>query len=357
VKYIIDFLPTFQTGTYSACLRLGVFQNCIRKPALHLYPFIFFLVFSASAAFADCTTNNVTITAPSLTFNQNSAAINAPLGNELISAVTTIATCTYGGWRNSSLSTISNKITTINGRYIYQTSNPGIGFAFAFEPTSDFCTSAGIMWKSATSDLCSSNSFTSDITLRGRYHLQFYKLANIASTNNVTISSSAPSVYLADYSGSKVSILTLTTFNVTVPTCNLTSASTTSVNLPKIYSNNLDNIGTAFGSTPFSITVNCPNPTNLNITFTDNNNIGQTGNYLTPLASSTAKGLGIQLKYNGNIISFGPDSAEPGTTNQIVLNGNLTSSQTFPFTASYVRTGTITPGTLSARATFTLSYQ
>ena len=135
------------------------------------------------------------------------------------------------------------------------------------------------------------------------------------------------------------------------------SSTNTAVKLPNVYGNNFLSNGYTAGSTPFSISVNCPGPTLLAITFTDNNNITQTGNILTPGAGSTAKGLGLQLKYNGNIISFGPDSAEPGTTNQIVLNSNLTGVQSFPFTASYIRTGTVTPGSLTATATFTLSYQ
>jgi type 1 fimbria pilin len=92
----------------------------------------------------------------------------------------------------------------------------------------------------------------------------------------------------------------------------------------------LPSINNRAGSTPFSLIINCPNTTNLNITFTDNNNIGQTTNILTPATTSTAKGVGVQLQYNGKIISFGPDSAEPGTTNQIVLNSNLTGVQSFP---------------------------
>jgi type 1 fimbria pilin len=67
----------------------------------------------------------------------------------------------------------------------------------------------------------------------------------------------------------------------------------------------------------------------MNITFTDNNKIGQTSNILTPTATSTAKGVGVQLQFDNKIIGFGPDSAEPGTTNQIVLNGNLSEHKPF----------------------------
>ena len=188
-----------------------------------------------------------------------------------------------------------------------------------------------------------------------------YKLSdNISSAAFYPISSSSLRHGFYNSSNTIFQGYYLYTSSVTINTnnsCTLLSSTNTNVNLPLIYRTQLLQIGSTSAGVPFNISINCPGPTKLAITFTDNNNIGQTGSILTPTTTSTAKGIGIQLKYNNQVISFGNDSANPGTINQIILNNNLTGTQTFPFAASYIRTGTITPGNLSAQTTFTLSYQ
>jgi len=338
-------------------------SQLIKNPYRRILLLFFFSISHSQTAFADCTPSTVSLTLPNLTMNINNAALNGPIGGELVSSELGIFTCTM--WSNSTFPSqvVSRRVDyqnngtstgiTINGRNIYKTNITGIGFAIAFEPT-NFCSNT-IRWAPSACSMLPSAS-----TLYAKIHLQLYKIGPITNISNITLTNGSFRMIESYQDNSATYFYSYTrsnSFNLAIYTCSMTSASTTSVKLPNVYGNNFFANGISAGSTPFSITVNCPNPTNLNITFTDNNNIGQTGNYLTPLASSTAKGLGVQLQYNGNIISFGPDSSDPGTTNQIVLNSNFTGTQTFPFTAAYVRTGTVTPGTLSARATFTLSYQ
>lgn len=138
--------------------------------------------------------------------------------------------------------------------------------------------------------------------------------------------------------------------------CSVLNISPNPVSLPTVNINELKTINSVSKSTPFNINISCSGTANLYITFTDKNNIGGTGSILSLDSSSTAHGIGLQLAHNGNVISYGPDASTISNTNQFFLN-TFSGTQSFPFTASYIRTGTITPGQLSATATFTLSYQ
>lgn len=95
------------------------------------------------------------------------------------------------------------------------------------------------------------------------------------------------------------------------------------------------------------------------MTFTDINNPGNTGNQLSLSPDSTANGFAIQIKNNnnGNFIYFGPDSANPGNTNQFLVINNATGTLSIPFSANIIKTGAVTAGDYTARATFTFSYQ
>ncbi len=130
------------------------------------------------------------------------------------------------------------------------------------------------------------------------------------------------------------------------------------VQLPTINVNTLSTVGSVSTPTSFSLPVTCTNSTNVYMTFTDGANPGQTTSILQPSSSSTSSGVGLQLKGSGNkLIYFGPDSNVPGTTNQFLAAGNVVGLTNLPFTASYIRTGAVAPGSFNALATFTMSYQ
>ncbi|NWK77834.1 fimbrial protein [Aquitalea sp. LB_tupeE] len=333
----------------------------IRKFYLLLALFAFY----SPSGFAACTAGDeVVVKIPDLNFNLNNIPLQGKIGSEIITPEQALGSCTATGNERPSLSyrTIADPgigSSVIMGKNIYTTSVPGIGYAVGLEPT-NFCLGNGVYWVPFTT--CKVPvSGTTTATFNAKLHFQLYRIGTISNANSITIFRNNFGIYEYNlWDGNVTKVLTYQSslpFNMTVNTCSLQSNSISNITLPQITSNALPSINSRAGMTQFRLMVNCPNNTNLNITFTDNNNIGQTTNILTPATTSTAKGVGVQLQYNGTIISFGPDSAEPGTTNQIVLNSNLTGVQSFPFTASYIRTGTVTPGTLSSTATFTLSYQ
>ena len=318
--------------------------------------FILLSFFYAQAGYATCNQLDYVFTIPDLNFNLNNIPLQGKIGSEIITPEQTI-TCTSDS-RVGSRYIYDPGIgsSQILGRAIYPTSAPGIGYTVGLEPI-NFCTTT-TNWPPFTT--CRVNS--SQLTFKFKFHFQLFRIGTISTANNITIFKN--NFMIAEVLGTTSSLAgyaymyqSSIPFNMRVNTCRVQSSSIININLPTISANTIPSINSIAGSTPFSLTINCPNTTNLNITFTDNNKIGQTSNILTPTATSTAKGVGVQLQFDSKIIGFGPDSAEPGNTNQIVLNGNLIGTQTFPFTASYIRTGTVTPGTLSAKATFTLSYQ
>lgn len=109
----------------------------------------------------------------------------------------------------------------------------------------------------------------------------------------------------------------------------------------------------------FNLGLNCTQgPINAYVTFSDANTPGNNSNILSLDPTSTASGVGIQIKYNNSPpINYGLDSASAGNSGQILLQGNLSGLSSLPFTASLIKTGTMKAGSFTARATFTFSYQ
>jgi len=117
-------------------------------------------------------------------------------------------------------------------------------------------------------------------------------------------------------------------------------------------------IGTVAAPQPFSLLFACASGAKVSITLTDSVNPSNRSNTLQLSADSTAQGVGIQvLNSTGSPVSFGPDSAAPGNTNQWLIGDSPNGVLQVPLTARYISTGTVAAGTVKALATFTMSYQ
>lgn len=143
---------------------------------------------------------------------------------------------------------------------------------------------------------------------------------------------------------------------VTAITCSVTTPSV-SVTLPNISTTSLSSVGQTTGDTRFDIGLNCNSGANVYVTLTDATTPGNTTSLLSLKPSSTAAGVKLRiLKSDGNPVSFGPDSAAAGNTNQWLV-GSSASVNDIPLTVQYYRDGALTAGTVNAAATFTMSYQ
>jgi type 1 fimbria pilin len=117
-------------------------------------------------------------------------------------------------------------------------------------------------------------------------------------------------------------------------------------------------VGTVAAPQPFSLSFACTTGAKVSMTLTDNVNPANRSSTLQLTAESTAKGIGIQvLNSAGTPVSFGPDSATPGNTNQWLIGDSPNGPLQVPLTARYISTGAVSAGTVKALATFTMSYQ
>lgn len=132
----------------------------------------------------------------------------------------------------------------------------------------------------------------------------------------------------------------------------------THIRLLHVNTRDLMNVGATANEKPFTLNFNCSGAgtANVYITFSDNTTPGNTSNKLTPATTSTSSGVAFQILKSGSAISFGPNSSTFGNVNQIAL-GPASALTSLPLSVRYIRTGDMTPGKLTAVATFTMSYQ
>lgn len=336
------------------------------------------LLLSANAYASCTTTGSNSITLPSFNQDLNALPINSPIGAQVMSAKIRQFNCSglaAGNAHVYGIYTTGRYVSTIDGRRVYGTNIPGIGYAVGVDG-SIFAGGATFSCNYHTppswigepdghyaNEPYSPNSYfnCSSSLVSGysaTFYLQFYKISHPVSSGTLDLSHQIYSaVYFSPSNGTiygKLPLIT-TPSNIINTSCTNT-ISPNPVNLPTINAGQLPFLNSTAGTANFNINTTCPNTTNLHITFTDKNNTGQTGSILTPDSSSTTKGVGMQLSYNSNIVRYGPDMVSSGNTNQFFLN-TFSGQQNFPFAASYIRTGAILPGTLSTTATFTFSYQ
>ncbi len=153
--------------------------------------------------------------------------------------------------------------------------------------------------------------------------------------------------------------------SVVVPiTCTVTTPSV-NVDLPAVSLAALDTVGRTAGDTRFPIGLSCAPGANVYITLSDATTPANVSSLLTLAPDSTAQGIKLRILNNAGPIEFGPDLAEAGTAHQWLL-GASESVSGVSLTVQYYRDdmdasgsnpATIAAGSISAQATFTLSYQ
>lgn len=121
----------------------------------------------------------------------------------------------------------------------------------------------------------------------------------------------------------------------------------------------LNSVGATAAPMLFQLSLNCPTGnTKVAITLTDSSDATNRSDTLKLAGGSTARGVGIQLlKGDSTPILLGPDSADAGNANQWVAGTATGGGFLIPLQARYIRTGTLTGGTVKAIATYTMSYQ
>jgi type 1 fimbria pilin len=108
------------------------------------------------------------------------------------------------------------------------------------------------------------------------------------------------------------------------------------------------------GDTPFTLTFNCTAAKNVRMLMTDAITGSTSDDKLTLSSNSTATGVKLQVLYDDTPIIFNPNSQ---ASSGILLGTSPVGTLSVPLTVRYISTGTATPGSVNAAATFTLSYQ
>lgn len=142
-------------------------------------------------------------------------------------------------------------------------------------------------------------------------------------------------------------------------TCTLNQSNVV-VTLPPLSTSALaSGVGAVGGTTPFSLSFTCAAGATVLMTLTDNVSPNNLGNTLQLTSDSTARAVGVQiLNSSGTPVSYGPASATPGNTHQWQVGASPNGPLQVPLSAQYIRTtGTLTAGSVQAKATFTMSYQ
>ncbi len=116
-------------------------------------------------------------------------------------------------------------------------------------------------------------------------------------------------------------------------------------------------VGSVAGRTAFNLDFTCTAGAQVSIVITDVVTPSNRSNVLTLSPESSVKGIGVQvLKGDGTPVVFGPDAVGVGVMNQWLIGSSPNGVLTLPLSAQYIRTGTVTPGSVKAMATFTMSY-
>ncbi|KVL56757.1 hypothetical protein WT00_06475 [Burkholderia territorii] len=146
--------------------------------------------------------------------------------------------------------------------------------------------------------------------------------------------------------------------------CKVTSGLDAVVDLPAVTASSFGGVGSVSSQAaqPFSVKLDCEENVRVHATMTDANDPANVSDVLSLSPESTASGVGIRiLRNNGTVpVRFGPDSSNPGNTNQwyITTTPSTGGSVTVPFVAKYVKSGQqVSTGSVKARSTITFSYQ
>ena len=316
----------------------------------------------ATLSHADCSTaGSVTLSIQSISMPARNAPLITPISPWSSTIFTAFSGCTLNQQTNISIiggaSIVGYYTDPTDGVTYPVISRPGIspsgvGFILGVGPDSSHITALSYPVAPVISITPSINSIPAYVKVR----LMRYATIN---TSKVTINTGVWAYLITTYQ-TTARIQTGTPFftfpSMIAASCSV-NTSNIAVNLPSIIATQLSTVGATAASVPFNISLNCPNPVDVYMTMTDNSNPTQTSTIISAASGSTTQGVGVQIKRNGSALALGPDSSNAGTSNQFQIGSGLSGMVSIPLSANYIRTGTITGGSLQAKATFTMSYQ
>jgi type 1 fimbria pilin len=350
-------------------------RKCHTSAVIHLIAVVLLLLLVRDV-FAGCAPTTFTVTVPGISYTGGADGVKPGIAigsgwspTAQISTLFDLSNCVAKGTRSvvfPSATPVAG-ITYSDGTDtvpVYPTGVPGIGYVVQMKDPA-----ANVPWAyvrpPSTQTFNSGDAYDNlgmFVRLRfvatgrlqsGTHAIPAQTLATALAYN---VSSAAPLTGRAT-----IQLAGTATITVNAASCRMTTPVNQSVTLPTIGKTALAAAGSKAGSgATFHIGMNCDANVALNVTMTDASNPSNLTNTLLLATGSTVKGVGVQVFYNGapTPVSYGPDSSVKGNANQWKIGQSATAtSYDIPFTAAYVLTGVVVPGSVLAKATFTFSYQ
>ncbi len=291
----------------------------------------------ASCSFTSGSTSNVNITFASSTITIDP---NLPVGSTLASsaqfAPATISQISCNGFTSTGVQNLVGSQPSSSST-IFPTGVAGIGYRVTHPDTSNYL-------PAYPGGSIASGSYQMSVTSG----LEFVKTGTIA--NGATVSSGTLGYWKYDNNKRIENFNLSTTLTFMYPSCSV-NTSTINVTRPTVSNTAFNGVGTVAGATVVPISLQCASGSQLYIQFdTATPASGFTGVIAAATGTGRAKNIGVQLIDQTFVpVTFGTPALVGATPDGPM---NLT------YYARYYQTATpVAAGTVSATATFTLSYQ
>lgn len=345
--------------------------DAMSSPRFVVYVLLFLLAgLLPASAHAYITCNNQSGAGQVLAAGSISVPANTAVGTTVstLAPVTYTLQCTFVNsapitTSGTNIATFSTTAALANGTDVYATGIAGLGVRYIFN--SSACNASNVvMINGAASVTCSFSgpvggpympaqiSVTAQLVVTGPIQGGVSRLTTVPLVAIGFKLSDSPANWGQPnlYTGSATGTLTQATCSVT--------QRDVAVSLPNVSTGALaSSVGAIAGSKAFSLSFSCATGAKVFITVSDNVNPANQGNTLKLTADSTAQGIGVQILNGGLPVSFGPESATVGNTNQWLIGDSPNGPLQVPLTARYISIGKVAAGTIKALATFTMSYQ
>ena len=318
----------------------------------------------AHAYTCEVTTSLTTITVPALTV-QKDLPVNAVIGSAESNAVSTFKCSGASGeftYQEFGIKAYGTYLRDIDGKRVYESGIPGIGYAIGVSMPSASACSGAIGWVVPghviggpdARLICAVNGIFGTQPMQGKAYLTFYKTAEVTGAGEIAgkkvgafILRNNQSSWM--YPESNINIGRL---KVNTVSCSLRDA-WIEVDMDKVGSHLFGGVGTWPGDNntkPFSIPLSCAAGAKVNLKIDGNVQNASQGVLKLDAGKNSATGVGIQLLYDEKPVELGK-TFKVGTASS---KGEFN----IPLKARYLQTEpTLTPGEANGSATITLTYQ
>ncbi|AWH33920.1 fimbrial protein [Stenotrophomonas sp. SAU14A_NAIMI4_8] len=314
-----------------------------------------FYLAGSSIAYASCQTSLPGGGPADYLFNSPDIQIDpsAPVGAVLHSATTTMSNsgpyniiCTA----DIGVMNFVGAPGTPNGK-VYASSIPGVGYRLRYSSNPEW-----MPWSFRYTGSSLPVAINNTITF------ELIKTGNISSGGAITGVIGLAQVVSHGFTAWRISVNGSIIVTPTIPTCSV-QAPNVPLSLGTVASDVFTGVGAEAALGPASnITLTCAGgqggSVGVNMVMTDAVDPTNRSDLLPLSAGSSAKGVSVRLRrQGGEVISYGPDSADASAQNRFFIQDMGNGTLDIPIRGQMVQTGaSVAGGSVQAAATFTMSY-